>query len=358
MVRKCRSLEERFRLYEEVMRLRGLGLGYKRMARIIEERYGVRLNPSTICKWINGKQHPLGNCNKILEGPGLAYVIGAWLGDGSLARGKVRDYYEHYVDLHVTDYDFAEEWGRRLAEAFGKSKPYVPRWNKSKQSWVVRASSELLYNLLKRAKEDPWIVMPYLEKYPGEACRGFFDAEGSVSSDNYCVVACNTNRRIINLFEELLTKLGIDHKTNQRHQKGKSKPIIYLTILGKENILKFAEEVGFTIARKRLELQRLLQKYNSLKISKNRFKKCARVIIAANLVRLGLVKKQIVASMMLSISRSRICEYLHNKVGISRFLRLPEIEELSKEYFHTRSNEIIKKVHKILDAIAEIYNGQ
>lgn len=71
-----------------------------------------------------------------------------------------------------------------------------------------------------------------------------------------------------------------------------------------------------------------------------------------------MVKKQIVASMMLSISRSRIREYLHNKVGISRFLRLPEIEELSKEYFHTRSNEIIKKVHKILDAIAEIYNGQ
>ena len=356
MVKKCRSLEERLRLYKEVIRLRGLGLGYKRIARIIEKRYGVSLNPGMICKWINGKQHPLGNCNKILEGPGLAYVISAWLGDGSLARGKVRDNYGYYVNLRVTDYDFAEEWGRRLAEALGKSKPYVPRWNKSNQIWVVRASSELLYNLLKRAKEDPWIVMPYLEKYPREACRGFFDAEGSVNCNHYYIVACNTNRRIINLFEELLTKLGIDCRTYQRRKNDKF--IIYLTILGKENILKFAEEVGFTIARKRLELQRLLQKYNSLKISKNRFEKCARVIIATNLVRLGFVQKQIVAAMILLISRSRICEYLHNKVGLSRFLRLPEIEELSKEYFHTRSDEIIKKVQKILEAISEIYNGQ
>jgi hypothetical protein len=50
MVRKCKSPEERLRFYDEVMRLRGLGLGYKRIARIIWEKYGVRLNPGMIYK--------------------------------------------------------------------------------------------------------------------------------------------------------------------------------------------------------------------------------------------------------------------------------------------------------------------
>jgi len=52
------------------MRLRRLGLGYKRIARIIEERYGVSLNPGMICNWVRGRYHPLGRCNRIVEGLG------------------------------------------------------------------------------------------------------------------------------------------------------------------------------------------------------------------------------------------------------------------------------------------------
>jgi len=258
-VKRYRSLEERLRLYDEVMRLKGLGLGYKRIARIIEEMYGVRLNPGMICNWVRGRYHPLRKCNRLVEGPGLAYVIGGWLGDGSLSKGKN---YKHCVALPVKDYDFAEEWGRRLADALGRSKPYVPRWDDELQRWVVKGFSILLYNLLKRAKEgDPSILMPYLEKYPAEACRGFFDAEGWV--DDYGVLASNTDSRIINLFEELLRKLGVNCRTYLRRRdefmtcprtgkvyRRNSEFIMRLAIYGKENILRFAEKVGFTIARK------------------------------------------------------------------------------------------------------------
>jgi len=75
-MKKYRDLEERLRLYDEVMRLRRLGLGYKRIARIIEERYDVSLSPSMICNWVMGRYHPLGRCNRIVDGPSLAYVIG------------------------------------------------------------------------------------------------------------------------------------------------------------------------------------------------------------------------------------------------------------------------------------------
>jgi hypothetical protein len=50
----------------------------------------------------------------------------------SLVTGEFaldRRNYKHYVELEVSDYDFAEEWGHRLAEALGKSRPYAPRWD-------------------------------------------------------------------------------------------------------------------------------------------------------------------------------------------------------------------------------------
>ena len=218
MGRKHRSLEERLRLYDEVMKLRRQGLGYKRIAKIIKEEHDVPLNPGMICNWVRGRYHPLRRCNKIIEGPGLAYAIGGWLGDGTLARDKKK--HEYYVKLVVKDYDFAEEWGRWLAEALGRSKPYTPKWDDNLQRWVVKGSSVSLYGLLKKSREDPWILMPYLEKYPAEACRGFFDAEGSVNIDCYRIVASNTNPDIIDLFRRLLEELGIDSKIYLRRQRG------------------------------------------------------------------------------------------------------------------------------------------
>ncbi|MHA1632645.1 MAG: LAGLIDADG family homing endonuclease [Candidatus Freyarchaeota archaeon] len=272
MRRKCRSLEERVRLYDEVMRLRRLGLGYKRIARAIEEKYGVSLNPGMICNWVKGRHHPLRRCNEIVEGPGLAYAVSAWLGDGMLVRDRRKN--EYYVKLAVSDYDFAGEWGRRLAEALGRSKPYAPRWDDKYERWIVRGSSILLYGLLKRAKGDPRILLPFLEKHPAEACRGFFDAEGSVNVDYYHIVAGNTDSRIIGLFEELLGKLGVNCKTYRCRQKetfisprtGKlyrrsNRFVVHLTILGEKNILRVAEKVGFTIARKRAALMELVRKY-------------------------------------------------------------------------------------------------
>ena len=273
VVKKYRSLEERLRLYEEVIKLRKQGLGYARIAKSIEEKYGFPLNPSTIRYWVKGKRTPLGRCNRIVEGPELAYVVSAWLGDGELALDRRN--YKHHVKLAVKDYDFAEEWGRRLAEALGRSKPYTPRWDNDLQRWVVKGSSALLYDLLKRAREgDPWILMPYLEKYPAEACRGSFDAEGSVNINRYQIEACNTNSRTIGLFEGLLGKLGIDcrmhkfrwdefmkcPKTGKLYRRN-SGSIMCLAIYGEDNIMRFAEKIGFTIARKRAALMELVRSY-------------------------------------------------------------------------------------------------
>ena len=369
MAMRYRGLEERLGLYDEVMRLKRLGLGYRRIARIIDEMYGVSLSPGMICNWVKGRYHPLGRCNRMVEGPGLAYVVGGWLGDGRLARD--RSGYKHWVRLEVSDYDFAEEWGRRLAEALGRSKPYTPRWDDNHQRWVVKGNSILLYNLLKGAKEDPWILMPYLVKYPEEACRGFFDAEGGANADKYEVHADNTDLRIIQLFRALLEKIGIQCSIREKRYENdvfispktgkcyhRNKPICYrIAIHGKENILRFAEGVGFTIARKRAELGRILEKYNTTKIRSNCIKRCARALIATNLVRLDLVGTHEEAAKLLSINRSNISLYLHNERKVSSLLRLPEVERLSREYFYSRGDEIITKVQEILQTIIEMYCG-
>jgi len=272
MRRKHRSLEERLRLYEEVMKLRRLGLGYERIAKAIKEKYGVWLSPAMIGKWITGKHHSLGSCNKLVVAAELAYVIGGWLGDGWLRY--VRNNHRYCVGLSVRDYDFAEEWGRCLALALGRRQPYKPYWDKYHQRWVVEGYSLLLYTLLRRSEKNLRILMPILEKHPAEACRGFFDAEGTVDVDYYYIAASNTNPKLIELFKNLLRKIGIESKIYRCRQKevfidsktGKlyhrnSKYIIILTISREGNILRYAERVSFIVARKRLKLMKLLGKY-------------------------------------------------------------------------------------------------
>jgi len=109
----------------------------------------------------------------------------------------IKHYREYKVHLAVKDYDFAEKWGQCIAKALGRRKLYRPKWEKRNRRWITRVRSKLLYDFLKKAKNDPWILMPYLESHPADACRGFFDAEGGVNTNSYELVAYNTDLRII-----------------------------------------------------------------------------------------------------------------------------------------------------------------
>jgi len=358
-MRAYRSLDidQKLQIYEEVLDLRKRGHGYRRIQKIVKDKHHIKLNTLTIVRWIRGKSHPLGKYNRLIVSPELAYAVSAWIGDGSLVRA--RHYPEHRIILAVKDCDFAKQWGRCVAKALGKNKPYAPIWDKRNQAWIAKVCSKLLYDLLKSAKGDPWILLPYLEKYPRDACKGFFDAEGSVSIDDYEVLASNTDLRIIRLFQKLLRKIGIECNIRETHYiyRRNKRSCFLLAIHGKENILRFAEEVGFTIARKRARLAKILQKYNRTKIRRNNLEKCARALIGANLVRLDLVKKQAETAKLLLVSRQNINDYLRARKRVSKLLRYSEIEQLSREYFYSRSSEIIARVREILQAIIEMYGG-
>lgn len=269
--RRYRSLEERLKLYEVALNLRRRGFGYKRISRIIKETYGEKLNPGMICNWVNNRYHPLGRNNKLVPGSSLAYVIGGWLGDGSLNIDKKRG--KHMILLKVKDYEFAEEWGKCLATALGRSRPCLPAREKDGR-WRVKCSSKLLYRLLEESVENPRILMPFLEPYPADACRGFFDAEGTVDRDFYRIKVGVTRKALIDMFGKLLRELSIDfriHKWPQRRYfksprssrtyRRKELVMYCLAIYGRENVLKFANHIGFTIFRKQAALKRLLERY-------------------------------------------------------------------------------------------------
>ena len=283
MKRRYRGLGERLLLYEEVLRLRQKGLGYKRISKTLEEIYGVRVNSGAICNWISGRHNPLGRCNKIIQSPELAYVIGGWLGDGTLAVDRRNC--KHHVILRVKDFDFATEWGRCLATAFGVKKPYRPVWDKVNRRWDVKASSILLYMILSRARKNPWITLPYLEEYPAEALQGLFDAEGNVDGAFYHIRLRNAEMQLLKLTRHLLRKLDIDSKIytwkQQLYVKDPEGRKIYrrkqdvaycLVISRRESIVKFAKKVGFRIRRKQKALEDLLQKYKSTPIYQLNFR--------------------------------------------------------------------------------------
>jgi len=282
MKRRYRGLKERLLLYEEVLRLRQRGLGYKRISKTLEEMYGIGLNPGVICNWIKGRHNPLGKCNKIIQSPELAYVIGGWLGDGTLALDQRNC--KHYVILKVKDFDFATEWGRCLATAFGVKKPYRPVWDKVNRRWTVRASSILLYVILSKARKNPWVTSPYLEEYPSEALQGLFDAEGNVDDAFYHVRLRNADMQLLKLARHLLRRLDIDSKIytwkQQLYVKDPKSQKIYrrkqniahcLVISRWENIVRFAKKVGFKIRRKQKALKGLLRKYKSTPIYRLNF---------------------------------------------------------------------------------------
>ncbi|MCD6300792.1 MAG: hypothetical protein J7L82_01830 [Staphylothermus sp.] len=202
--------------------------------------------------------------------PDLSYVIGAWLGDGTLACRKSKQ--EYIIKLLVKDHDFAEEWGRRLSCALQRNKPYKPVWDTANKRWCVKGYSKVLYELLQETRRSLTVVEEIVSFYPAEAIRGFFDAEGSVVSNPPIIVACNTRYDIILLFRKLLSKISIKSKISVRERKAtmkcpktskiyfrKTTKLYCLKITHINKIIKYYSMIGFTIKREQFKLKHLIQ---------------------------------------------------------------------------------------------------
>ena len=96
---KYSTLPERIVAYYYAKRLREEGLSYKKIAKEINEVFDMKISSGEVYNWIKGRQNPLRRCGKLNDCPELAYVIVAWLGDGTLSKDSKT--FKHYITIYT-----------------------------------------------------------------------------------------------------------------------------------------------------------------------------------------------------------------------------------------------------------------
>jgi len=106
--------------------------------------------------------------------------------------------------------------------------------------------------------------------------RGFFDSEGTATITkiftklgrpngyNHKIACVNTNFRIIELCQKLLGDLAMPTIINKYQPKRPNEKLVYQLVLrrSKNNYIKFANLVGFSIVRKQGKLLQIINNYS------------------------------------------------------------------------------------------------
>jgi DNA-binding transcriptional regulator WhiA len=178
-----------------------------------------------------------------------AYILGVLCGDGSISSKSIR------FEIKK-DEEFIQEFSNCLKEVYGLEYKYS--YYTKRNSYVLYASTEIICQDLLRYgnfKTFEWtipkeIINSKKKKIKSMFLRGIFDSEGS--SSRYCVSMSSANEFGIGQVSKLLDSLNIQNKI-MKTKRGYY--ILYIT--KRERLIKFREDVGFTIKRKMEPLKSL-----------------------------------------------------------------------------------------------------
>jgi len=275
----------------------------------------------------------------------LPYALGARYSDGCVykAEGRLRFW------IGVKDKEYADNvalalkiGGVHIIETssttnHGKIKRYIVLIKEHANNYSV---NNQVIKILKASWEHNRHIIEHCETCIAAFCKGFGDGDGGFTTNLTDVEYSNKDFRLLLYLQKLLGKLGI---ISIGPNVKKYDPLTFYVRIARSSIETFSERVGFTISRKQKILKELSQKY------RNSQERSARVLIATNLVRLGLVRTQTKAARLLSVTQSAINNYLRSKRKLSKLLYVPEIEQLSKEYInHSNTDAIIKEIKRLL----------
>ncbi len=255
---KLRPLKLRVQLHQRVLELREGGLTYNQIIRRVESEFGIRLSKSQVSEWITGSHHPCGSVRALdtTPRPELTYLIGVMKGDASMSIS----HYNYMIKLRVTDKEFAEEFATCLSVVLGRAAPRV-RWHEKTEAWHTELSSLLLRQFLLQPLSKLAQTIQHCDSCKSAFLRGFFDSEGSSSRNR--ISASNTNLPLLRYVNFLLGSFfGI--RTHGPYKsgplpgslvviKGKSYHVnrqCYYLSVNREDNMKFANAIGFTITRK------------------------------------------------------------------------------------------------------------
>jgi len=269
--RKYLPLEMRMVMYNDVLRLHEERLGYRRIRKIIYEKYKKQISFSRISDWINGKHKPLGNVNKFnnKSSKELMYVVGVMFSDAY----KYFNGENYLLRLSVIDKEYAEALGKCLAKVLGKKEPYKPFWDKNQKRWVVGGCSILLYKFLEKPLKELKPYIEYSKETVASFLRAIFDGDGSIhvkirkGRRKRKLWLCNTNKELL-IYVQYLLKKYFNIDTTGPHLARKSGKIFifpdgkitkttkdyYYIYIRARSLSNFYKHIGFTIKRKQQRL--------------------------------------------------------------------------------------------------------
>ena len=181
--------------------------------------------------------------------PGLAYVIGFALGDGSISQ--------YMVEVFNKD--------RKLkGHLFEFLKPYgtISEEERDYGLWRLRLSNGRIANLIKDREGIRFDTLEYVFKdnnLAGKFIAGFWDAEGTVRLQNkyYHLYLYNSKLPLLEMIKKYLVENGIKISTLINDQRGKShyingrlltnKKIMYKLSVPKESAKKWIENIGINM---------------------------------------------------------------------------------------------------------------
>ena len=235
----------------------------------IEQEHGVRLSKSTISNWTSGKSSPYraGHVFIPKPTPDLAYVIGVETGDAFL-NFKLRSY-QYRIRLRAVDREFVEAFNQAVSSVLGC--PAHRLWKGStEKEFHVEFGSYLLHRFLQQELQDLKKFIEHDTECVAAFIRGFFDSEGSVDEVGH-LTASNTDFELLRYVNDLLHRyFGIEatgphpgkRKGTILTRRGKSyvrSSDCYYIYVKTAGLSKFDKEIGLSIKRKRLRLERRFQ---------------------------------------------------------------------------------------------------
>ncbi|WP_245610462.1 LAGLIDADG family homing endonuclease [Thermococcus celericrescens] len=204
-----------------------------------------------------------------MKQPELSYIIGVYLGDGSIhMKGNGR----YVVKLKVIDREFAEEFANALEKLGVRAAMGFERDSTRVDRFYVEGSNKALFQLLSGPRER---LLSLAGEYPTEFLRGFFDSEGfpAISAGKTFTVrvaAVNSDLMVLEFVRKLLETLGIRSEISKLYSKGhrvvirgeeysSNVDMFILWISRFGDVMWFAREIGFTAWRKEAKLRRAIE---------------------------------------------------------------------------------------------------
>jgi intein/homing endonuclease len=206
-----------------------------------------------------------------------AELVGALTGDkGVFKKTKRYGFYRGYDLSKYHRYQISiclgkdKDWGRHISDLIFRSYGLRGSICYDKNEWRFHSSSTRVFKDLSMYYNPDWNarrwrINPALLSSSTEIrrrfARGYFDADGypyfSRARDKVFVQINSVNRNGLEDMRVLLRSLGYNPGLYRRYKK---RDVWEVTIQRKSEVIRFYDEIGFSIMRKQEKLRRMLRR--------------------------------------------------------------------------------------------------